>query len=163
MTNDVEKIITAGIRFTLDRWLKEGLASDPCEINTGAAKGGTAEDFARHVVHDLGDLGFLPARLHITMLSQDWDAPETIGSPFDRTEIARHYPSSVPPEGMDWDDLTRMSADLGFTFESHVWLNKGDRHYDAECPEGVANLFDLPFFKRAVATWVAEHKAPPSP
>lgn len=30
----------------------------------------------------------------------------------------------------------------------HVWIVCGNKHYDAECPEGVENWQDLPIFKR---------------
>lgn len=30
----------------------------------------------------------------------------------------------------------------------HVWIFYNGKHYDAECPEGVTNFMDLPFFKR---------------
>lgn len=30
----------------------------------------------------------------------------------------------------------------------HRWILLDGLHYDAECPEGVKNFFDLPFFKR---------------
>lgn len=33
-------------------------------------------------------------------------------------------------------------------FGYHVWITDGEKHYDAECPEGVYNFFELPFFKR---------------
>lgn len=30
----------------------------------------------------------------------------------------------------------------------HIWITDDKKHYDAECPEGVSNMFDLPFFRR---------------
>jgi hypothetical protein len=30
----------------------------------------------------------------------------------------------------------------------HVWMTDGQKHYDAECPEGVENPLGLPFFQR---------------
>lgn len=50
----------------------------------------------------------------------------------------------APPAGKteaEVDDL-----DLG----GHLWLTLDNRHYDAECPEGVDSFFDLPFFQRQV-------------
>lgn len=30
----------------------------------------------------------------------------------------------------------------------HRWIQFNGKHYDAECPDGVVNFFELPFFKR---------------
>lgn len=38
----------------------------------------------------------------------------------------------------------------GISFGGHVWLTDGVLHFDAECPEGVSCLFDLPIFKRYI-------------
>lgn len=35
------------------------------------------------------------------------------------------------------------------SFPGHVWIYYDDKHYDAEAPNGVESLFDLPIFKRA--------------
>nr|WP_305910549.1 hypothetical protein [Methylomarinum sp. Ch1-1]MDP4523309.1 hypothetical protein [Methylomarinum sp. Ch1-1] len=45
---------------------------------------------------------------------------------------------------MTWDDLNQ----LGIDGSTHVWIVHNKRHYDAECPEGVDNFFDLPLFSR---------------
>ncbi|MBK6616538.1 hypothetical protein [Ottowia sp.] len=70
--------------------------------------------------------------------------------------------SNGDPAGTDrWDWKTIMangglpehwSADAldGVDFGNHVWIADGLMHYDAECPEGVASLFDLPLFRRCM-------------
>lgn len=30
----------------------------------------------------------------------------------------------------------------------HCWIQFNGKHYDAECPDGVVNFFELPFFRR---------------
>lgn len=32
----------------------------------------------------------------------------------------------------------------------HVWLTDGTKHFDAECPEGVNNFYELSFFQRYI-------------
>lgn len=51
---------------------------------------------------------------------------------------------------------SRTTHDLGiedlphFIFGYHKWIHYDGKHYDAESPEGVRNLFELPFFKRSL-------------
>jgi len=33
-------------------------------------------------------------------------------------------------------------------YTGHVWIYYNGKHYDAECPKGVENWKDLPFYKR---------------
>ncbi|MFW5962472.1 MAG: hypothetical protein ACOCQR_02545 [bacterium] len=63
-----------------------------------------------------------------------------------------------PPEELTWEDLNFIP------FDYHVWIAfEGERHgikcskyYDAECPEGVDNFFNLPFFKRYIYVFKTE-------
>lgn len=32
----------------------------------------------------------------------------------------------------------------------HVWFYYNDKHYDSECPKGVSDFLDLPFYKRII-------------
>lgn len=43
---------------------------------------------------------------------------------------------------------TKASAFLNIEIGYHVWITDGNKHFDAECPEGVVIMFDLPFFQR---------------
>lgn len=38
----------------------------------------------------------------------------------------------------------------------HCWMYHENKHYDAECPDGVINFFDLPFFKRYLSVKKAD-------
>lgn len=58
-------------------------------------------------------------------------------------DILNHY-HSLPTHGLEAVDLEH------FILDYHVWLYADGRHYDAECPEGVENFFDLPFFERCL-------------
>lgn len=49
---------------------------------------------------------------------------------------------SIPPSPYTIQDLTSLIK--GY----HCWMYHENKHYDAECPDGVENLFDLPFFRR---------------
>lgn len=81
------------------------------------------------------------------------------GGPFDRELIARHYPLTAPPEGMTWDDMDAVSGYCGINGGSHIVVEHEARFYDAEVPEGVDNLFDLPYMQRLVAKWTAAREA----
>lgn len=50
----------------------------------------------------------------------------------------------VPFKGMTWENLN------GLSFRRHTWITDGTYHYDAECPAGVKNIFELPAFYRMI-------------
>ncbi len=56
---------------------------------------------------------------------------------------------NVPLLQRYWPHVQSQGMDDIF-FGGHVWLTAGVYHYDAECPEGVINFFDLPFFQRYI-------------
>lgn len=78
------------------------------------------------------------------------------GRPFDRKLLQEYWPNVLPPQNLTWDDLDQFSADADLGDGTHVWLTDDTLHFDAECPEGTANFFDLPFFQRAITSWQAE-------
>lgn len=64
-----------------------------------------------------------------------------------------------PEEKARWDEEALMKfnspvppdIDLGtFNYGSHDWLYCHGKHYDAECPQGVTSVFEIPLFTRMV-------------
>jgi hypothetical protein len=49
--------------------------------------------------------------------------------------------NSPPPDFFTLNDIKEKV--LGY----HCWIYYENKHYDAECPFGVTNLFELPFFE----------------
>ena len=47
-----------------------------------------------------------------------------------------------PPNNLTWTELCNTH------FSDHYWIHYNKKFYDAECPYGVNNFFDLPIFKR---------------
>lgn len=66
--------------------------------------------------------------------------------------ILKHYNSPLPL-GLCMDDLNEM------VFGYHQWVYSDGKHYDAECPEGVTNLFNLPFYQRQLEWNLTRMKA----
>jgi len=58
--------------------------------------------------------------------------------------------SISPSNGLTWKQLN--SIHFGY----HVWLEFGGKYYDAECPEGVENFFELPLFQVYIKTYLEE-------
>lgn len=79
---------------------------------------------------------------------------ENSGYPMDRDYLAAKWPSVVPPNGLDWDDLDHVSGFANFSPGTHIWIFSDGKHYDAEAPEGVETPFDLPFFQRIIQRWI---------
>lgn len=66
--------------------------------------------------------------------------------------LSRVSPGTHPPHGLTWEDLHGH-------IPNHCWIVLQGRHYDAECPEGVDNLFDIPLCRRMVRDIVIEKAA----
>ena len=62
---------------------------------------------------------------------------------FDIALLKNRWKDVKPLNGYTFDDLDKM--DFGY----HIWLYDGTYHYDAECPNGTKNFFELPIFKRS--------------
>lgn len=146
------------IRHVRDGMVSEGLAADAEAINAGLCG-----DFASEVVALFPEWTGQPREALTDLdvacfieVDPDTGFSYDNGGPFDREMLAAHWPGVVPPDGMDWDDLDRLSADAGFDACTHVFLYSDGRFYDAEAPEGVASFFDLPFFQRVIRSWQEE-------
>ena len=163
--SDVHGLLVATIKATLQDWLREGLASDGQQINSGAARGGCCSDFAGAVLAKIGGPRAADA-LGVDVFGIDSfqvaDAADSDGRPLDRALLSQHWPQVVPPNELTWDELDRLAEAAGWSGGTHVWLSFGGLHYDAETPDGVENFLDLPFFRRVVATWIAETGAAPN-
>ena len=163
--------LTAAIRTTIRQWIEGGRAVEAMDINCGKADG-CCDDFVADVYDTLGgqdvaydELGLSEMGIDSVMAVGDESDPEAFneGRPFDRTLLAKYWPSVQPPQGLSWDDLDQLSVDASFNCGTHVWIAVNGRHHDAECPEGVDNLFELPFFQRVIASWKADRAVEASP
>jgi hypothetical protein len=162
---DVE--LPAAIRAVIKRLLETGRAKSGVEINSGAARAGNCEDFISRVYQELGGIerayAFGIAEMGVEALLQ-FDPVEDFGGegkPFDRELISQHWPNVVPPTGLSWADMDRLSAYASFSGGTHVWMLYEGKHFDCECPDGVENPFELPLFQRVISSWQAEglHRA----
>ena len=152
--------VPGAVRELRERMVADGAASSFMEINAGLCG-----DFATELLGmlasqaglSLGD--FLGAWVHgvtdFVKVDPGTGFACDSGGPFDRDLIGHHWKGVVPPEGLDWDDLDRLSSDAGFTAGTHVFLYADGLFYDAEAPDGVASFFDLPFFERVIGGWKA--------
>lgn len=151
-THERLKSALEGVR---DRMLAEGTPS-PADINCGRC-GEVVSDVFEELggVTEAYELGLMELGITNLMHIVD-DEPEG----FDREMLREHWPTTVPPEGMDWDDLDALAVFGDFSDGTHEWISFEGRHYDVEAVDGVDSPFDLPFFKRIVAAWQDERVAP---
>lgn len=156
----VRTAVSSAIKDQLSRWIAAGAPSAQY-INSGGGKEcGCCVDFADELYWALSKEGIEVDEFGVdSFLSRNHESDDGSGNPFDRALLTKYWPLIVPPAGFTWDDLALVSADAGFWPGTHQWVHVGGQHFDAECPEGVDNFFDLPFFKRVLASWRAQHSA----
>ncbi len=146
--------LAAAMRQAMADLVASGMYVSARDVNAGYCGDFSDDVFA--ILHAQGmDAREGPDQVDVAMLM----APEDDGDEpirMDRGLLATHWPMIVPPEGLDWDDVDAMAAHFSFSPGTHVWTVLDGRHYDAEVPDGVDNMFDMPFFQRLTATWQAE-------
>lgn len=124
------------IRALREEYLASGKASTLWAINDGLCS-----DFARDIEERLGAGfdGYCAVENGNFMTGADGDS--TGDDVWDAAVLASN--GGLPRE---WTLPQLNKIDFG----THVWLmtTDGKLHFDAECPEGVECLFDLPLFKR---------------
>lgn len=106
---------------------------------------GRCEDLALEVIERLGRTeGDGIETLEAGSLGEGFEGPLDLGL------MARQFPASQPPAPLGWEELDA----LGVTEVRHIWLVSDGRHYDADVPDGVDSLFDLPVMRRNLAAEV---------
>ncbi len=162
MDTAAEQKLVDAIRAELARWLADAPGTDASAINRGEGAYGCCSDFVSTVYERLGGvreayhLGLSEIGVDQFMTHDEDDEPVA----FDETLLTKHWPSVQPPANMTWPDASAMARACDFSAGTHEWITLGQRHYDAECPEGVDNFWDLPFFQRVVTSYVEEFPQP---
>jgi hypothetical protein len=114
----------------------------PYDINNGHC-----EEFGEQLANVLGasaDIIWadnLSKPIHEGSIDREWDVKL----------ITLHWPQTYPTHGLTWEDVR-------YQIPAHCWVIFNDLHYDAECPEGVYNFFQLPLIDRGLAR-IAARKA----
>lgn len=139
MTTPISTIVTA----VRDRYIESGAANTPEQLNNGYCVN-IAEDLEM-IIKSITTTG------KITMLTTDDLIKETdaedgwVSGGFDTYDLNQCLMyDSPPPFNLSGEQLGKIIT--GY----HAWIYADGKHYDAECPEGVGNLFDLPIHKRAI-------------
>jgi len=149
-------LLKAAIRQEIADWAAAHPDIELSEVNRGAHPLGCCSDFVSAVYERLGG----PDAAYALGISEIGIEAFMAAGRMDRELIAASWPKVKPPEGLDWDGLDRLAEDADFSPATHEWIVCYGIHFDCECPDGVENPFDLPFFKRAIASWQIENAAP---
>lgn len=129
--------LTATIKEVVREYIDSGAAVSTFEINNGLC-----DEFASRVCARLGGetddfYGIGAESFTIDGQGDEWDAEL----------LKKHWPECIPTHGLTWSDLRRFRSRA---VPCHVWIVHNGRHYDAECPEGVDNFFELPLIRRGM-------------
>lgn len=133
-SHDLIRNITDVIKKIRDQYVRSGAAVSYYEINNGLC-----DDFAEDVVNELG--GYIKNTLFTISAEQFTLNGE--GTEWDVKLLSEHWKSCRPTHGLEWKDIKHK-------IPSHVWVVFNNRHYDAECPDGVDNFFELPLLRRGM-------------
>jgi hypothetical protein len=138
------KNITDVIKELVERYMAEynnhGYKS-AYDLNNGLCMN-IADDIAHAMTgEDVTVLGFDMFFTEDEGVAEENDWGELIESPFGFWSKRMFSQYGYPPRDLDLN-----------TFEApqHWWVSYKDKHYDAECPQGVDNWHDLPIVRRAI-------------
>lgn len=159
-----EALITESIILLRERWLQKRSVKRIWEINDGYCYGFAEEVMFDILCHEkgvsnefiLGDSGKIGDMNKVFYLSNEHFQNITLDEKgneiplfVDKYKI-KYFPWNVellekfnikPPQGLTWEKANYVP------FGYHVFIVFNNRFYDAECPEGVDNFFDLPIYK----------------
>ncbi len=141
------------VKAVTDEFIADGLAEDAYSINCGYC-----QDLAQKVVLTLD------GQLHaaevwsddLLVPSENEDGPRTIAW----ARITHNWPQLAAPAEISREEMDTIATDYNFGGGAHVWAEIEGLHYDAEAPEGVANPFELPFFRRTFEHYVSTRNTP---
>lgn len=69
-------------------------------------------------------------------------------------EFACAVVQQVPNAKVLWDsELDEKFKPMYLSTGHHAFVKYKDKYYDAECPEGINDFHDLPFYKRFTKSW----------
>jgi len=136
-----------------------GQAASLAHINQGSCIA-----FAKAVLSRLEETGWDTAAVFDVELANFLELEEDMdGGVLDRALLAQHWPAVQPPPGLTWEHLEQLAEEADWRVGTHIWLAFEGQHYDAECPTGVANFLDLPFFSTGIRDWAMEKGLLPAP
>lgn len=136
-----------------DAWaVNQGLCADLADIvsNTWAGQPGAEAD-------DLQVVNGLSVKYwRLSLFEDDRNHPDWSEDQAPTASELAWLTAAEPPAGIDWHDLDI----LGFHENSlnHFWLLLNGRHYDAEAPNGVDDLFDLPIVRRVLVQLLTDRR-----
>lgn len=132
---DLIEMVTSTILSIRDSYMDKGNLKYYSEINAGLCC-----EFAEDVVYTLREL----TKCKPQVFSSDYLMIEENDDLSDRwdIDILKSRSDVQLPDGFTFNDLNNMN--IGY----HVWITYKSLHFDAECPQGVRNIFDLPFYQR---------------
>ncbi len=127
-----------------DEYIVKGISESYFEINNGRCY-----DFSDDVVREMGGCSESFFSLEGENFMKGVNGEEGENDIWDQTLLKKYWTIS-PPKDLTWKDLNTIY------FGSHAWITLDNRHYDAECPEGVDNFFNLPVFRRCIVAFLRE-------
>jgi len=126
------ELITQTILNLRNEFIINDIVNNYKEINSGYCP-----EFAEEVSSIVNNDNVYEISIESFMQDQEWNGD---GNDKWCHESLEEYNINIP-YNLSIDDINKI------VFPYHVWITDGIKHYDAECPEGVENIFDLPIFK----------------
>lgn len=134
MTDEqIQAYVSQHVKQLRSQYIKQGRASSYYDINDGIC-----DQFADEMEKTLSSIAAFASILTVEGANFTIEGE---GEIFDQALLAKYW-AITPPVGWTWKELEAVG------FGQHVWIIVNGRHYDAECPDGVASFFDLPLFRR---------------
>lgn len=117
-----------------------------------AINDGHCSDFANEVLAELhGRLASEAEESETRSFCLEDDGGDEV---FDVALLAKHWPGTKPPAPLTWEDLNA----IGLAYTAHIWIAHEGRHYDADVPDGVDSMLDLPIFRRNLVLCLEQHR-----
>lgn len=136
-----EHLVTQMINTKIHQYIN---GDDICTVED--INNGLCGRFAEEVVSSLG--GIITDKLDVCSCEDFMLYDEDYNYTWDVVSIERNWENIKPIHGLSWRDINEIDL-----CGSHEWIYFDGKHYDAECSNGVGNIFELPIFKRYIEVY----------
>ena len=117
---------------------------------------GECLSFAEDLFADYPDGEILHDTTFLDALVEPENVEEETGMGYDADRYGLFFVNAGLPNCEHYESKPPLDYRKVFSLPCHHWLYLQGKHYDAECPEGVDNFFQLPCFVREMQHYLRE-------
>ncbi|MDU8350678.1 hypothetical protein RYA05_02100 [Pseudomonas syringae pv. actinidiae] len=143
------EILSAAIKSVTHRWIADGVATNAKGICEQLATG-FHEGFYQEVLAQLGPDKVEEMGISILSMPDFFKPNAEWQLSLCRMTTGEACIDPHLPNGLCWNDIYEVSDGAGWLESKFTWIAMDKSHFDAEAPDGVDHIFQLPLLSRDI-------------